>query len=47
MKSNVRVRVLSVLACSIAAWIFANSMLFPKLIAAIYAGKNRHHFQTI
>jgi Vitamin K-dependent gamma-carboxylase len=35
-----RSRVLLVLACSIAAWIFANSVLFPKIIAAIYAGKS-------
>jgi hypothetical protein len=40
MKSIPRGRVLLVLACSIAVWIFANNVLFPGLIAAVYDGKS-------
>src|SRR5918996_4552413 len=39
MKSTSHGRVLLILACSFLAWILAFAVLFPRMIAAIYAGQ--------
>jgi hypothetical protein len=40
MKSIRRTSAILILLCLVAAWIFAGTVLFPKMIAAMYAGKS-------